>query len=130
MSLTSARVAAVQLSAVQRTSLISHVRTSQTASLLAADTRLLQVRKKADGAKDPVRQFISKWKDNDAVQKSPALTETREAIEELGQYYMRRGTRVALDRATADSIVKHLDRAEAALPAEEAKSGFLGGLFK
>jgi Photosystem II Pbs27 len=88
-----------------------------------------QVRKKADGAKDPVRQFMSKWKGKASVESAPAYAETAQALEELGQYYMKRGQRSALDRTTANSVLAHLERAEASLPAEEAKKGLLGGLF-
>jgi hypothetical protein len=91
--------------------------------------RNLQVRKKADGAKLPVREFIDKWKEDARIQKSPALTETAMALEELGQYYMRRGQRAALDNDTASTVLAHLDAAEQALPVKEPSTGLLGGFF-
>ena len=90
---------------------------------------VVQVRRKADQAKEPVREFINKWKDRPNVQNTLVYRETAESLEELGQYYINRGQRSALDKRTAGSILEHLKRAEAALPPEEEKKGVLGGLF-
>ena len=76
-----------------------------------------------------MREFIDKWKFDARVQSTVALNETASALEELGQYYINRGQRAALDRRTAASILGHLDAALASLPEEEANKGFLGGLF-
>lgn len=89
----------------------------------------MQVRKKADGARDSVREFINKWKFDGRVQNTAALEQTALALEELGQYYMNRGQRTALDESTALSVLGHLRAAEASLPVEEPSKGFLGGLF-
>lgn len=89
----------------------------------------LEVRKKADNAREPVRQFINNWKDKQSVRNTIAYRETAAALEELGQYYIRKGQRAALDKATADSILRHLDAAEAQLPVESEKKGVLSGLF-
>lgn len=89
----------------------------------------MQVRRKADSARDPVREFITKWRDASSVQRSPVFKETSSALEELGQYYMKRGQRVALDKSTVNSVLGKLERAEAGLPPEEEKKGMLRGLF-
>lgn len=88
------------------------------------------MRRKADGARDSVRQFIDKWKRDPRVRDSEACIETAAALEELGQYYMRRGQRAALDRDSAVSILAHLAAAEAALPQRVADTGLLSGLLK
>jgi Photosystem II Pbs27 len=86
-----------------------------------------QVRRAAEDAKGAIRDFIGKWKYDGRVQKSQIFTETSQALEELGQYYLRRGQRAALDNSTASSILAHLDKAETLLPAEQQKK--ILGLF-
>jgi Photosystem II Pbs27 len=87
----------------------------------------VQVRKEADGAREPVRQFISKWKSDARVQGTTPHKETLAALDELGQYYQKRGQRSALDRESADRILQHLRAARAALPDEETKPSLLPG---
>ena len=86
---------------------------------------LVQVRKSAENAKGPIKEFLGKWKTDQRVEGTVVWLETAKAIEELGQYYIRRGQRAALDKSTATSILRHLDAAENVLPPDEAKK-FLG----
>lgn len=90
---------------------------------------MLQVRRKADNARDPVREFIGKWKKDLRVQNSPTYRELSGALSDLGQYYMERGQRAAVDKRTASRIMARLENAEAALPAEEPKEGFLSKII-
>lgn len=83
------------------------------------------MRKSADNAKGPIKEFLGKWKTDQRVEGTLVWLETAKAIEELGQYYIRRGQRAALDKSTAGSILRHLDAAESVLPPEEEKK-FLG----
>lgn len=86
----------------------------------------VQVRKAAEQAKVPIREFIGKWKLDARVQGDLIFTETSQALEELGQYYLRRGQRAALDSSTANSVLKHLKAAEVKLPQKEGNTKFLG----
>lgn len=83
------------------------------------------MRKAAEKAKEPIREFIGKWKLDRRVQGDYIFTETFQALEELGQYYLSRGQRAALDSSTANRILKHLRAAEVKLPEVEDKK-FLG----
>eukprot|EP00892_Ulva_mutabilis_P008702 jgi/Ulvmu1/6203/UM028_0059.1 len=85
-----------------------------------------EVRKSAENAKGPIKEFLGKWKTDQRVEGNLAWLETAKAIEELGQYYIRRGQRAALDKSTAASILKHLDAAENVLPEEEEQKKFFG----
>lgn len=85
----------------------------------------MQVRKGAEKAKTPIREFIGKWKYDARVQGDYIFTETSQALEELGQYYLRRGQRASLDSSTANSVLRHLRAAEVKLPEKEGKK-FLG----
>jgi Photosystem II Pbs27 len=96
---------------------------------LSADATLRQVRKEADGAREPVRQFISKWKNDARVQGTTPHKETLAALEELGQYYQKRGQRSALDRESAARILQHLQLARDALPPDDQQPGLLNGLL-
>jgi len=89
-----------------------------------------QVRKSANNAKDPIRQFITTWKENPRVAGSVPVRELSAAVGELGQFYMRNGSRAPLDKATASSILGHLNRAESDLPEELVKNGgWLSNIF-
>lgn len=85
----------------------------------------MQVRRSAEDAKGLIREFIGKWKYDGRVQSSSIFIETAAALEELGQYYLKRGQRASIDNKTASSILGHLTAAEALLPAEDKKK-FLG----
>lgn len=87
------------------------------------------MRRKADNARDPVREFINKWKPDPRVENSTTLRELSGALSDLGQYYMQRGQRAAVDKGTATQLLARLERAEAALPAEETKKGPFSNLF-
>lgn len=86
---------------------------------------MVQVRRSAEAAKAPIREFIGKWKLDGRVQGDLVFTETAQALEELGQYYLKRGQRAALDSSTANSVLRHLRAAEVKLPEKEDKK-FLG----
>lgn len=86
---------------------------------------VIQVRKAAEKAKEPIREFIGKWKLDRRVQGDYIFTETSQALEELGQYYLNRGQRASLDTATANNILRRLRSAEVKLP-EKEHNKFLG----
>ena len=90
---------------------------------------LLQVRRKADSARDPVREFITRWKNDSRVSGSTTYREISGTLSDLGEYYMKRGQRSAIDRETANKLLARLTAAEDSLPEEEASKGLLGGLF-
>eukprot|EP00878_Enallax_costatus_P015383 GHUV01016114.1.p1 GENE.GHUV01016114.1~~GHUV01016114.1.p1 ORF type:complete len:198 (+),score=26.86 GHUV01016114.1:98-691(+) len=105
--------------AYQRTmhKLVKALRTSIEAE--AAGAKEFEVRRKADGAKDLVREFVKTWQDNAAVAGDVTHNEMRVAISELGRFYQKNGPRSRLDASTKDSILGHLAAVEAALPPEE-----------
>lgn len=85
----------------------------------AAGAKEFEVRRKADGAKDLVKEFVGKWQDNGDVAGDLTHTEMKDAISELGRFYQAKGPRARLDTSTRDSILAHLAAVEAGLPEEE-----------
>ncbi|GIL91167.1 hypothetical protein Vretimale_18803, partial [Volvox reticuliferus] len=89
-----------------------------------------EVRRKADPAKDTVREFVRKWRDNPRVSADITHAELKEALSELGEFYMTYGQRTKLTPPVRESVLKHLLAAKEALPAEpERKGSGLLGLF-
>ncbi|GFR47648.1 hypothetical protein Agub_g9391 [Astrephomene gubernaculifera] len=91
-----------------------------------------EVRRKADPAKDTVREFVRKWRDNARVSGDITHAEIKEALAELGEYYMAHGQRARLSPGVRDSVLGHLDAARAALGGQEGEEGEEGkvlGLF-
>ncbi|GIL58920.1 hypothetical protein Vafri_13929, partial [Volvox africanus] len=89
-----------------------------------------EVRRKADPAKDTVREFVRKWRDNPRVSADITHAELKEALSELGEFYMVYGQRTKLTPPVRESVLKHLSAAKEALPAEPEKKGAgLLGLF-
>ncbi|KAF8055488.1 tmcC [Scenedesmus sp. PABB004] len=105
--------------AYQRTMrrLVTALRTSIEAE--AGGAKEFEVRRKADGAKDLVKEFVGKWQDNGDVAFDASHDEMKGALSELGRFYQRAGPRSRLDEATKSSVLAHLAAVEAALPAEE-----------
>ena len=96
---------------------------------IVASAARVQVRRRADNAREPVREFLTRWKSDSRVIGSRTYGEMSGTLSDLGQYYMKRGQRSAIDRETADKLLARLDVAEGGLPEEEARQGLLGGLF-
>ena len=77
----------------------------------------LQVRRKAEPAKNAVRDWMARWGGSGG----PAVGGTRphaaltSAIQTLGDFYRARGQRARLDRGTADALLAKLDEADDAL---------------
>ncbi|KXZ54350.1 hypothetical protein GPECTOR_5g431 [Gonium pectorale] len=80
-----------------------------------------EVRRKADPAKDTVREFVRKWRDNPRVSSDITHAELKEALAELGEFYMAYGQRTKLSTPVRDSVLKHLAAARAAIPEEPGK---------
>ncbi|EFJ50297.1 hypothetical protein VOLCADRAFT_116830 [Volvox carteri f. nagariensis] len=91
-----------------------------------------EVRRKADPAKDTVREFVRKWRDNPRVSGDITHAEVKEALSELGEFYMAYGQRTKLTPPVRESVLKHLAAAKEALPAEPEKKGpgLLSNLLK
>eukprot|EP00879_Flechtneria_rotunda_P005315 GHRR01005602.1.p1 GENE.GHRR01005602.1~~GHRR01005602.1.p1 ORF type:complete len:208 (+),score=88.86 GHRR01005602.1:136-759(+) len=87
----------------------------------ASGAKEMEVRRKADPAKEMVREFVSKWQDDAAVVGDVAHDEMQSALSQLGRFYQKNGSRSRLDDATRQSVLSHLAAVEASLP-EEPKS--------
>lgn len=95
-------------------SLVEALRDSIDADLSGAPER--EVRRKADPAKDLVRQFMTRWRDAPIVRDDESYRQLMAAIQELGQYYMAQGQRARLTTDVGKGLLDRLDAAEAALP--------------
>eukprot|EP00877_Chromochloris_zofingiensis_P012960 jgi/Chrzof1/7918/Cz02g41080.t1_PSB27C[v5.2] len=87
-----------------------------------------EVRRTADPAKEQVREFVGKWRDDPAVRGDVSHSEIIAALEELGAFYRQQGPRARLSRAVRERILGHLSAVEAALPAEPDRPKSLLGL--
>ena len=74
-----------------------------------------EVRRKADPAKENVKEFVSKWRDDQRVSWHPSHQEVLDTVNELGAFYRKAGPRSKLSEEAKDSILAHLDRIEASL---------------
>jgi hypothetical protein len=83
-----------------------------------------KVRRRADPARERVREFVGKWRDAPPLVGQVYHEEVKAAISELGAFYARAGPRAAVTRDVRDSVLRHLARAERTLP--PAEKGLLG----
>lgn len=84
-----------------------------------------EVRKKADPAKEIVKDFISSFKSDSAEGQSESYAAISEALRELAAFYKSKGPRAALPSSVSRSILDKLQRAEDSLP-PEPKTGLFG----
>jgi Photosystem II Pbs27 len=104
-------------------SLVEALRDAVDTDLSGAPER--EVRRKADPAKDLVRQFMTRWKDVPLVKDDVSYTQLTGAIKELGEFYMKNGQRSRLPDDIGQALLARLEAAENALPPEiEKKSIF------
>ncbi|KAG2434983.1 hypothetical protein HYH02_011982 [Chlamydomonas schloesseri] len=88
-----------------------------------------EVRRAADPAKEVVREFVRKWRDNPRISSDITHAEIKEALAELGEFYLAYGQRTKLTPPVRESVLRHLKAARSALPEEEGGSGKVLGLF-
>ncbi|KAG1681602.1 hypothetical protein FOA52_014110 [Chlamydomonas sp. UWO 241] len=91
------------------------------------------VRRKADPAKEAIKTFVSRWRDDERVNSHPSHVAITAAVTELGAFYSKAGARARMTTPVRTSIYGHLDAAEAALadspsPEPRSKDG-LAALF-
>ncbi|GAX81881.1 hypothetical protein CEUSTIGMA_g9309.t1 [Chlamydomonas eustigma] len=92
-----------------------------------------EVRRKADPAKENVREFMSKWKDNPKVSWHPSHDEFVSAITDLGQFYQKAGPRARMTEGIKEVLLAHMDAAAATLSSENTlnqgfkKEAMVGG---
>jgi len=100
-------------------SLVEALRDAVDTDLSGAPER--EVRRKADPAKDLVRQFMTKWKDAPLVREDVSYTQLTEAIKELGEFYIKNGQRSRIPENVGKALLTRLEAAENALPPETEK---------
>ena len=100
-------------------SLVEALRDAVDTDLSGAPER--EVRRKADPAKDLVRQFMTKWKDVPLVREDVSYTQLTGAIRDIGEFYMKNGQRARLPENVGQALLARLDAAEIALPPETEK---------
>lgn len=84
----------------------------------------VEIRRKAEPAKDAVKKFINRWSDAALVKDETSCQEIRVALQELGEFYQSNGQRTRLTERVAASILAHLDKADATLPERAPKKMF------
>ena len=100
--------------------LVHALQASITTDLSGAEER--EVRRIADPAKDLVREFLTRWRGEEAVlRQETSYREINAAIQELGQFYLRNGQRTRMSEDAGNAILRRLADAEDALPAQEEK---------
>lgn len=100
-------------------SLVIALRDAVDTDLSGAEER--EVRRKADPAKELVREFMTKWKDAPLVKDDVSYTQLTGAIKDLGEFYMKNGQRSRLSESVGQALLTRLDAAENALPASTEK---------
>ena len=85
----------------------------------------LEVRRRAEPAKDLVKKFINNWSDAVVVRDETSCQEIRAAVQELGKFYSQNGQRKRLTDSVATSLLGHLDAAKGSLPEREEKKNLL-----
>eukprot|EP01026_Neomeris_dumetosa_P034344 TRINITY_DN27637_c0_g1_i5.p2 TRINITY_DN27637_c0_g1~~TRINITY_DN27637_c0_g1_i5.p2 ORF type:complete len:201 (-),score=8.40 TRINITY_DN27637_c0_g1_i5:206-769(-) len=95
------------------TKLVDKLQESIQVELDGAEER--EVRRKADSAKDLVKEFVRKWRDDPRVRSDASYIGVSGALQELGQFYMKNGQRSRLSQQVADSVLRQLRQAETAL---------------
>ena len=104
-------------------SLVEALRDAVYSDLSGAPER--EVRRKADPAKDLVRQFMTRWRDEREVAGEESYTELTAAIRQLGEFYLKNGQRARLSEEVGQALLAKLDAAEAALPPPPEKKSLL-----
>jgi hypothetical protein len=89
----------------------------------------MQVRRAADPAKSLVREFLTRWKGNRAVEGEESYRQLASAIQQLGAFYQRNGQRARLSGEAGRAVLDTLDAAEAALPQRDARTASLLPFF-
>lgn len=92
---------------------------------MPACRRWAQVRRAADPAKSLVREFLSRWRGNPAVEGQESYRQLSAAIQQLGAFYQRSGQRTRLSGEVGRAVLDTLDAAEAALPPREEARALL-----
>jgi hypothetical protein len=75
-----------------------------------------EVRRKADPAKDLVRQFLAKYRAAGSLDSEESYQQLNATIRELGAFYTSKGQRARLDLDTGRKLLDRLQAAEDALP--------------
>jgi hypothetical protein len=75
-----------------------------------------EVRRRADGAKGLVREWIGNWRDSPLVTSSASHRELTGTIQDLGQYYTKNGQRARMSTVAGNALLKRLDAAAVTLP--------------
>jgi hypothetical protein len=104
-------------------SLVSALRDSIDADLAGAPER--ELRRKADPAKDLVRQFMTRWRDAPEVQGEESYRQLTATIQDLGQFYLKQGQRARLSEELGQTLLNRLDAAELSLPPAPEKRSLL-----
>ncbi|KAK9825441.1 hypothetical protein WJX81_008200 [Elliptochloris bilobata] len=94
--------------------LVGALRDAVELDLEGADER--EVRRKADPAKALVKEWVSRWRDERTVTSEASYKQISAALQQLGEFYMRKGQRARLPRADGDQLLRRLGAAELALP--------------
>ncbi|KAK9809325.1 hypothetical protein WJX73_004850 [Symbiochloris irregularis] len=94
--------------------LIGALRASIEADLSDADER--EVRKKADPAKEMIRTWVLKWRDDPSVSTDTSHRQITATIQQLGDFYLKKGQRARLPRTFGESLLAKLQAADLALP--------------
>lgn len=76
-----------------------------------------EVRRKADPAKESVKEFVAKWRGDSRVSWHPSHEELLGMVTELGAFYRQAGPRSKMSLQVRESILSHLDRMEASFKA-------------
>ncbi|GMH43124.1 hypothetical protein BSKO_11046 [Bryopsis sp. KO-2023] len=92
----------------------------ETIDLEASGASEIEVRRKADDAKNLVREFVLSWRGDIRVSKEASYKEIAEALTELGNFYMKNGQRMKLPSDLSAEIRGHLEAAKAAAVAPVA----------
>lgn len=85
-----------------------------------------EVRRKADPARERVRDFLSRYRGDRAIEASASFEAVSAILRDLGAYYQERGPRAALTADFAIDLLLRLDAAESLLPASEERRGLFG----
>ena len=85
----------------------------------------IEVRRKADPAKDLVRQFMSRWREAPIVRDDVSYAQLTGAIRDLGEFYTKNGQRSRLSEKVGQTLLARLEAAENALPPAPEKKSLL-----
>jgi DNA polymerase III alpha subunit len=101
------------------TSLADKIATSlrESISAEAVGAPEAEVRRKADPAKENVKEFVARWRGDQRVSWHPSHQELVDTVTELSAFYRQAGPRSKLSSEAKTSILSHLDKMEASLKA-------------